>query len=134
MESTTKQKEFIQLRAQGLSFSKIAERLNVSKQTLIKWSGKFKEEIHSLRAIEIEGLIYQYDEADKMRLEKLLKLKQRILKEIENRDFKDCKTIDLFNLLNQTENNIKQLRDKHFIIYRESIEDFKLEQPKEIQI
>jgi len=47
---------FIHLRAQGLSFARIATELNVSKPTLINWGRQFQFEIQNLRSVETEAL------------------------------------------------------------------------------
>ena len=45
MEMNKTQREFILLRADGISFDKIATQLKVSKATLIQWSKLFENEI-----------------------------------------------------------------------------------------
>src|SRR4051812_40751110 len=47
---------FIQLRASGWSFARIASEINVSKPTLIQWSRTYQFEIQNLRAVETEAL------------------------------------------------------------------------------
>ena len=47
---------FIERRAQGLPLAKIAAKSNVSKTTLVNWNQEVKEEIHNLRAIELEAM------------------------------------------------------------------------------
>ncbi len=47
---------FIELRAKGLSFDKIAKDLGKAKQTLIDWSKDYQEEIANLKALELETL------------------------------------------------------------------------------
>ena len=56
MNDIATQQRFVQLRSQGCSFARIADELNVSKPTLIKWSRKFQYEIQNLRAVELEAL------------------------------------------------------------------------------
>jgi len=41
--------EFITLRADGLSYDEIAQKLNISKQTAIEWGAVHKKEIEQLR-------------------------------------------------------------------------------------
>jgi len=48
MKEQTVKERFLALRAQGLSFEKIARQLKVSKQTLINWSREFRYEISNL--------------------------------------------------------------------------------------
>jgi len=54
------QAEFIELRAKGWSYRRIARKLRVSKSTLANWSQELEEEIASLKAMELEGLFEQY--------------------------------------------------------------------------
>ncbi len=48
--------QFVELRAQGMSFASISGKLNVSKATLIGWSKEVKEDIGNMRQIHLEGL------------------------------------------------------------------------------
>lgn len=45
MKTDTEKEKFIELRARGLSFSKIAEAIGVSKPILIKWNSELGKEI-----------------------------------------------------------------------------------------
>ena len=49
--------KFIDLRAQGWSFARIATELGVAKSTLTEWSRKFRFEINNRRAIELDDLL-----------------------------------------------------------------------------
>ena len=48
--------KFIELRAQGWSFARIAAELGVAKSTLTEWSRKFRFEIHNRRALALDDL------------------------------------------------------------------------------
>src|SRR5215469_16424379 len=48
--------KFIELRAQGWSFTRIATELGVAKSTLTEWSRKFRFEIHNRRALVLDDL------------------------------------------------------------------------------
>ena len=50
MELNNKQIEFITLRADGLSFDKIAKQLKISKATLIQWSKLFEDNIKEFKS------------------------------------------------------------------------------------
>lgn len=54
-DARTKQR-FIEMRAAGLSYAKIAADLKVSKQTLITWSRDLQVEIANAKAIELDAL------------------------------------------------------------------------------
>ncbi len=60
MKDQETQQKFVDLRARGRSFARIAEELQVSKRTLIEWSRKFQFEIRNQRAIELEALRERY--------------------------------------------------------------------------
>jgi len=93
----TKQR-FIELRASGWSYDKIARELGVSKVTLIQWSKGLEHEIANLKAIELESLLEQYYLSRVKRIE-LLGEKLRALKnELETRDLKDVSTDRLVTL------------------------------------
>ena len=49
-------RRFIDARAQGRPFARIALELGVSKQTLITWSRKHRFDIQNLRAVQLEAL------------------------------------------------------------------------------
>jgi len=56
MNDIEKQQRLVFLRAEGWSFARIAEDLQVSKPTLINWSRKFRFEIQNQRAVIIDSL------------------------------------------------------------------------------
>lgn len=94
----TKQK-FIELRAQGLSFDKIAKELNKSKQTLIDWSRDLSGEIANLKAIELEGIYQKYYLLKENRLQTLGTMLNKIKDEVETRELTDVPTEKLLDLL-----------------------------------
>ncbi len=100
-DNKTRQK-FIELRAKGISFSKIAKELNVSKSTLIAWSKEHLMEIENMKAVEIESLQEQFYMTKKARIELLGRQVERMKKELENRDFSDVPSDKLLDTLNKT--------------------------------
>jgi hypothetical protein len=55
---TEKEKnDFITLRAEGLSFDKISQKINIPKKTLIRWNKKMIDEINVLKEAAFEELI-----------------------------------------------------------------------------
>ncbi|MHB1003933.1 MAG: hypothetical protein ACYC5A_02630 [Thermoleophilia bacterium] len=99
MAKDIKTKErFVELRAQGLSFAKIAEELEVSKPTLIKWSRELQEDIANLRAIEREALLEKHLALKDKRLELLGEQASRIKEELGGRDFSMINTDTLLNI------------------------------------
>ena len=97
-DQETKEK-FIELRAKGISFEKIAKELKVSKQTLISWSKEFKLQIANLREIELEALREKYYLTKRQQLELFGQQLQAIKTELEKRNLSDVPTDKLFDLL-----------------------------------
>jgi hypothetical protein len=56
MHSSETKAQFIKLRAEGLSFTRIASRLRVSKPTLIAWNRECRSRFQSPRALELKVL------------------------------------------------------------------------------
>jgi len=62
---------FIELRVQGVVFTRIADELNVAKCTLIGWSHKHQHTIANLIAIEQEQRLHQHLASSEERMQKL---------------------------------------------------------------
>lgn len=105
-DNETRQK-FIELRAKGISFNKIAKDLNVSKSTLILWSKEHLMEIENLKAVELESLQEQFYMTKKARIEILGRQIERMKNELEKRDFSDIPTDKLLDALTKTINQLK---------------------------
>jgi intein-encoded DNA endonuclease-like protein len=100
-DNETRQK-FIELRAKGVSFSKIAKELKIAKSTLITWSKEHLMEIDNLKAVELESLQEQFFMTKIARIELLGRQVERMKKELENRDFSDVPSDKLLDALNKT--------------------------------
>ena len=98
MESLDVKEKFIDLRAKGYSFDKIAKELGKAKQTLIDWSRELQEEIASRKALELESLYDQFSLMKEHRLRELGKTLAKIQTEIESRDLSDIPTEKLLDL------------------------------------
>lgn len=81
--------QFVELRARGLSYAKIASRLKVAKATLTNWSQELEAEIASLKAMELEALYESYHLLKEGRIKLLGEQLQTIQAEISKRDFKE---------------------------------------------
>jgi len=99
METTELKERFIELRAKGWSFDKIAKELGKAKQTLIDWSKELQNEIANLKAIELEALYEKYYLHKETRLQTFGEMLTKIKKEIEGRDLSDVPTDKLLELL-----------------------------------
>jgi transposase len=91
--------QFVELRSQGTSFSSIAQRLNVSKSTLIEWSKERKEDIGNMRQIHLETLREKYRMGAERRMELFAKQLDAVEGELSKRDLTTIATERLFDIL-----------------------------------
>lgn len=94
----TKQR-FVELRAGGSSFEKIAAELGVSKPTLLNWSKEFSKEVKQGRFLRFEGLIEQYALVKEERVKALAEVLRAALSELKSRDMKEVSTEKLVGLV-----------------------------------
>ncbi len=92
--------QFVELRGSGLSFASIAEKLNVSKTTLVKWSKDFEADIHNLREIHAESLRERFRVNSERRISIFVKHLDAIEAELATRtgQYSVFKTEQLFDL------------------------------------
>lgn len=95
-----KQKKFLQLRASGLSFDKIAIELKTSKPTLIQWSRLFKDELNDMKFQSLATLKEEYQYTTRAKYEQLLKHLQKIDEVIENFDYTGATLKDIATVRN----------------------------------
>lgn len=86
MVDTGKKEKFVELRASGLSFDKIASQTGISKPTLIKMNRELAVEVNRLRLINIEALAQKYGLLRESRIEALANLLARVDTAIVNAD------------------------------------------------
>ena len=108
MESLETKEQFIELRAKGWSFDKIAKELGKAKQTLIDWSKDLQDEIANRKALELEALYEKYFLLRESRLQTFGAMLTKIKKEIERRDLSDVPTDKLLDLLLKYNSQIKE--------------------------
>jgi len=108
MELTETKERFIDLRAKGWSFDKIAKELGKAKQTLIDWSKELQDEIANLKALELEALYESYYLLKENRLQTFGAMLTKIKEEIERRDLSDVPTDKLLDLLLKYNSQVKE--------------------------
>lgn len=92
MKNIDIKKEFIQLRAKGISFNQIAKKLRVSKTTLIEWSKELERDIANFKAMELEELQQMYYVQKQKRIELFGGQLERIETELSKRDLTEVQT------------------------------------------
>jgi transposase-like protein len=108
MEPLETKERFIELRAKGYSFDKIAKELGKAKQTLIDWSKDLEEEISNCKALKLEALYEKYYILKEHRIASFGKIVGALNKEIEDRDLSEVPTDKLLELLLKYSNQLKE--------------------------
>lgn len=91
--------EFVELRAQGMSFAAIAERLGVANSTLIEWSKERENDIGNLQQIYAGALQEKYRMGAERRVELFAKQLDTVEGELAKRDMSTVPTERLFDIL-----------------------------------
>ncbi|MFN7138947.1 MAG: helix-turn-helix domain-containing protein [Limisphaerales bacterium] len=87
---------FILHRAQGWSYNKLSQELNVSRQTLFNWSRKHRFEIANLRATELEELQNQLIQSREVRARAITEHLKKVEAELAKRSLDDVPTAKLY--------------------------------------
>jgi transcriptional regulator with XRE-family HTH domain len=95
----TLQQAFIQLRAEGLSYARIAKRLKVAKGTLANWQRELEGEIAQARAIELEALQESFFLLKEGRIRLLGEQLKAVQEELKGRSLSDVSTEKLVDIL-----------------------------------
>ena len=93
--------QFIELRARGISFAKIALQLGVAKSTLVNWSREHQHLIQNLHAIEWEEFVDQTIASRQERLKTVSDQLRRIEAELAQRDLASIPTPRLQTMAEQ---------------------------------
>lgn len=93
-----KQQEFIELRAKGNSFDRIAKKIGVSKGTLIEWSKQLTVELGNRVSLETDMTLEKYQITKRNQLETYGIQLSKIREEIDKRDLKDVPTPKLIEM------------------------------------
>jgi len=98
MAKTELHNVWIALRATGLSYRKIAKRIDVSRKTQAKWEVKLKDQIQSAKEKELEFIKEQLRLDKKHRIVRLSGLLDKLEDELEERDISDMPTASLMRI------------------------------------
>ena len=142
MEKLKTKEKFIELRAKGWSFDKIAKELKKAKQTLIDWSKELETEIANRKALELEALYEKFYLLKESRVETFGKLLDKLKTEALSRDFTDLPTDKLLDLFLEYDKQIKEETVEPVYKSTKELEEEKLDKkllediitPKEIKV
>lgn len=133
MVSQEQREQFIELRAEGLSFDAIAAKLNISKSTLIKMSRELAGDIDRLKFINLEALAERYKILKAERLEGIGKILGKVDTALENVDLSKVSAEKLIELkLKLTDKMLSEISQPYTIERglftkmreKDSVEDF----------
>jgi len=126
MALSLKQKErFIDLRSDGLSFNSIADKMHVSKKTLIDLQLELETEIRNATYFKYQAIIEKYKLNSKNKLESHSKLLAKVIEEIEKRDVSKLNLKELLALKESLENSLqKELKISYLTDKQRPIIDF----------
>jgi hypothetical protein len=108
MELLEIKERFIELRAKGWSFDRIAKELGKAKQTLIDWSKELQEELVNRKSLELEALYEKHYLLKENRLQTFGELLDKLREEVIGRDFKDVPTDKLLDLFLKYNSQVKE--------------------------
>lgn len=118
MKDLATRQRFIELRAQGWSYNRIAEELKTSKQTLIKWGQEYSYEIGDRKDLELEALHEKYLMGRQARIalfgERLVALK----KEAEERPLDGIPVAKLYELIDRYAELLAIEKEKDSLTFR----------------
>ena len=89
------QERFIELRADGMSFSAIGKKLGIAKGTVLKWNKELRREIGELTAVRMETIKTKYKLTQSHQVERYGTWLKQIDTELARRDWKDVRTDQL---------------------------------------
>lgn len=136
MKTKDEKEKFIELRASGLSFDKIAEMINVSKPVLISWNVEFKKEINNLEYFRYQAILEQYKLIQEKRIEFLSVQLNKINDAINTKSYEDASLKELILIRKELNSELLlETKDKNYLTgVMESIFDFSNEDEKTIKL
>ena len=111
--------KFVELRARGYSYDKIAEETGISKPTLLKLSTDYSRELKEAEHFEMNSLLSQYGVLRQSRVEAfssmLGKALQELKKRAEQNDYSEIPTDKLLKLTLELERRVeREAEEKKF--------------------
>ena len=98
MKDQNTRDQFVFLRAEGKSFSTIAQELKISKGTCHEWEKQLQEEISQRKAERLEELYERYFMTRQQRIDRLGSLLERIDRAVESADLTEADPIRLLDM------------------------------------
>lgn len=109
MEGSEMRMKFIELRAQGLPYRAICEKINISIGTCSKWNREFEQQILELKGDKLRELYSNYYMVKEARIEQLGETLKRISIALENKNLSE---LSADKLLDYKIKYIHELKDE----------------------
>jgi len=107
MKTADKKAEFIELRAKGLSYSKIADQLRISKSTCTNWAKELEAEVKKLQEDRLTELYSLYAMDKESRIKRIGKALTDIDKALEQKNLAELPADVLLKLKLKYEQELK---------------------------
>lgn len=107
MKTADKKAEFIELRAKGLSYSKIAEQLHISKSTCTNWAKELEAEVKKLQEDRLADLYNLYAMDKESRIKRMGTALQKIDTALEQKNLAELPADVLLKLKLKYEQELK---------------------------
>jgi hypothetical protein len=112
MHSTETINQFLNLRAQGWSFARIADHLHVSKPTLLAWNRKHQTKLESIKANQERSAQQALQVSDRHELQTLSTFYNALRREVISRTLKDFSDDEIQTLESEILEQITKLNGK----------------------
>jgi orotate phosphoribosyltransferase-like protein len=112
MHSIETVNQFLNLRAQGWSFARIADHLHVSKPTLLEWSQKHQSELEAIKADHERSVQAAAQASYELRLEHLTLFHTALRQEIIKRTLQTLSDEEIQTMADAIEHQIEKLGGK----------------------
>lgn len=100
--------KFIQLRAEGKSFDKIAKLIKVSKPTLLSWQKKYQNAIDDLKFIRYESILEKQKVTQEERVTRLAKELSHAWEVFEKKDYENLSKRELLLMIMRLERGLRE--------------------------
>lgn len=107
MKDNKDKEKFIELRAEGLSFAKISQKIGVSKPVLIKWNSEFQREIENACFCAAEELLEKYQLMKVVRVKLFASLLNKAITELNSRPLTESSVKELLNIMQFFDSRLK---------------------------
>ena len=98
---------FIKLRANGVSYDKIAKKLSIDRNTAIEWGKQFNKEIANMKSIRLENLIEQFTLSVEDKVKLWGNIVNRIYDALEERSFSNDDNDKLLDMLCKAQSRLE---------------------------